>query len=193
MQKQIKKREDARIIKTRTKLFSAFTELLSKKPFEEITINEICDKAGVRRATFYKHFSDKYDFLRVLTSHLVSEFEAQSSAEDIDVSDFCIAFMRKLIHFILDNEKAINLIIKSNMQTTLMDIIIKEVYKHIYSWLEYAVKNGTKLISDTDMVATMLSGGISTIIIKWFTDDKRISPSDLCAEVEILVKVMFAE
>ncbi len=191
MPKNRTKREDARIIKTRTKLFSAFTALLSEKPFEEITINEICDKAEVRRATFYKHFRDKYDFLRVLTSHLVSEFETQSSVQNIAVPDFCIAFVRRLIHFILDNEKAINLIIKSNMQTTLVDIIIKEVYKHIYSWLDYATKNGTKLISNTDIVATMLSGGISTIIIKWFTDDKRISPSELCAEIEILVKVMF--
>jgi AcrR family transcriptional regulator len=56
-------KEDLRVKKTKKALYDAFMTLLSEKQFEDITVNELCDAAGVRRATFYKHYSDKFDFL----------------------------------------------------------------------------------------------------------------------------------
>ena len=53
---------DRRQRKTREAIFNAFTELLSKKNFNQITVGEIIDKADVGRATFYSHFETK-DFL----------------------------------------------------------------------------------------------------------------------------------
>lgn len=53
---------DRRQRKTREAIFKAFTELLSVKGFNQITVGEIIDKADVGRATFYSHFETK-DFL----------------------------------------------------------------------------------------------------------------------------------
>lgn len=53
---------DRRQRKTREAIFHAFTELLSKKDFMQITVGEIIEKADVGRATFYAHFETK-DFL----------------------------------------------------------------------------------------------------------------------------------
>ena len=55
-------KQDLRITKTYRALTEAFFELLSQKKFEDITVNEICNRAVVRRATFYKHFGDKFEF-----------------------------------------------------------------------------------------------------------------------------------
>lgn len=44
----------------------AFFTLLTRKSFEEITVNEICINAGYPRATFYNYFDDKYDLLNYL-------------------------------------------------------------------------------------------------------------------------------
>ena len=53
---------DRRQRKTREAIFNAFTELLSVKDFNQITVGEIIDNADVGRATFYSHFETK-DFL----------------------------------------------------------------------------------------------------------------------------------
>lgn len=53
---------DRRQRKTREAIFSAFTELLSKRDFNQITVGEIIEKADIGRATFYSHFETK-DFL----------------------------------------------------------------------------------------------------------------------------------
>ena len=53
---------DRRQRKTREAIFNAFTQLLSKKDFNQITVGEIIAGADVGRATFYAHFETK-DFL----------------------------------------------------------------------------------------------------------------------------------
>ena len=53
---------DRRQRKTREAIFNAFTQLLSTKDFNQITVGEIIDGADVGRATFYSHFETK-DFL----------------------------------------------------------------------------------------------------------------------------------
>lgn len=53
---------DRRQRKTRESIFNAFTELLSKKDFGQITVGEIIANADIGRATFYSHFETK-DFL----------------------------------------------------------------------------------------------------------------------------------
>lgn len=46
---------------------TAFSEtmltLLGQKPFEKISVNELCEVADYPRATFYNYFDDKYDLL----------------------------------------------------------------------------------------------------------------------------------
>ena len=46
------------------KIFSdTLFKLLTEKAFENITVNEICEKASIPRATFYNYFDDKYDLM----------------------------------------------------------------------------------------------------------------------------------
>ena len=46
--------------KTRSALTSALYDLLCPKSFDDITVTELCEKAVIRKATFYKHFSVIY-------------------------------------------------------------------------------------------------------------------------------------
>src|SRR5690606_18334718 len=51
------------IVKSREAINKAFMELFLAKPFEQITINDIADRANVNRGTVYLHYSDKYELL----------------------------------------------------------------------------------------------------------------------------------
>ncbi len=55
--------EDLRIRRTHKLLWEALMTELSLRPFEEITVKEICERAMVHRSTFYKHYEDKYALL----------------------------------------------------------------------------------------------------------------------------------
>lgn len=52
---------DLRILKTQERLQNALLELLETKELKEITVKEICDKAGISRNAFYQHYGYKED------------------------------------------------------------------------------------------------------------------------------------
>ncbi|WP_219837245.1 TetR/AcrR family transcriptional regulator [Paenibacillus sp. R14(2021)] len=54
---------DRRIVKTKEAINKAFLELFVSKAFEQITINDISERANVNRGTVYLHYTDKYDLL----------------------------------------------------------------------------------------------------------------------------------
>ena len=52
---------DRRVVRSRDRLGDALIELIQEKPFDEITVQEVLDRAGVGRTTFYAHYRDKDD------------------------------------------------------------------------------------------------------------------------------------
>lgn len=73
---------DRRQRKTREAIFAAFTELLSRKDFNQITVGEIIAKADIGRATFYAHFETKDFLLKAFCEELFCHiFDTAHSAE----------------------------------------------------------------------------------------------------------------
>ena len=65
--------------KSRSKYFNtavrfdkALLSLLEKKPFEYITIREICETAEVNRSTFYLHYENTSDLLKETTAYVLA-------------------------------------------------------------------------------------------------------------------------
>lgn len=55
------KKMDRRILRTRDTLGDALVALMHEKSFDDITVQEVLDRAGVGRSTFYVHYRDKDD------------------------------------------------------------------------------------------------------------------------------------
>ncbi|QBD75832.1 TetR/AcrR family transcriptional regulator [Ktedonosporobacter rubrisoli] len=54
---------DLRVKRSHKLLRDAFIELIAEKRFDEITVGDISARAMVNRATFYRHYQDKYDLV----------------------------------------------------------------------------------------------------------------------------------
>jgi AcrR family transcriptional regulator len=52
---------DRRVQRTRDQLGDAMVALMLEKPWPEITVQHVLDRAGVSRSTFYAHYRDKDD------------------------------------------------------------------------------------------------------------------------------------
>lgn len=74
-------KKDARVTKSIKTILDATMTLLSKKAFEKIAVNDICQEALLSRSTFYSYFEDKYDLLRYALEALKSNFIAKGTAQ----------------------------------------------------------------------------------------------------------------
>jgi AcrR family transcriptional regulator len=54
---------DPRIKRTRAMIEQAFLDVLQEKSFTSMSVQDITEKAGVNRTTFYLHFTDKYELV----------------------------------------------------------------------------------------------------------------------------------
>ena len=59
----MKKSNDRRIRYTRYALQNALIVCMQQKPFNRITVREICETADINRSTFYMHYKDIYELL----------------------------------------------------------------------------------------------------------------------------------
>lgn len=75
---------DPRIIRTKKLLVEAFQEVSREKKMSQITVKDITERATVNRATFYAHFTDKYDILDyTLSETILKDLNNTLSVSDI--------------------------------------------------------------------------------------------------------------
>ncbi|MCR8656480.1 TetR/AcrR family transcriptional regulator [Paenibacillus endoradicis] len=79
---------DRRILKTQDAIKKAIIELMSEKKFDQITIQDISDRANVSRRTIYLHYMDKFDLLDKLIEEHINELRVLCLSEsEMDSKD----------------------------------------------------------------------------------------------------------
>jgi AcrR family transcriptional regulator len=88
---------DRRILKSQEAIKKAVIELMSEKNFDDITIQDISDRANVSRGTIYLHYLDKYDLLdKLIEEHINEMRELCESASEMDFIDANLIWFKYL-------------------------------------------------------------------------------------------------
>jgi AcrR family transcriptional regulator len=67
-------KEDRQSRRTYRLVSDAFIELLLEKPYDAILVQDILDRAGIGRTTFYAHYFDKKDALESTVEQMMETF-----------------------------------------------------------------------------------------------------------------------
>jgi len=165
---------DRRQRKTREAIFAAFTDLLSKKEFGQITVGEIIDKADVGRATFYAHFETKDYLLKELCEELFCHIFDVANNEnkdhkhifDCDANDS--VFLHLFRHFQKNDNNILQLLSSQNNDLFLRYFklnLIKLVESQLYLFED---RKNEKL-PDSFWINHIASTFVETI--KWWIDN----------------------
>ena len=82
VKEQTQQKVDPRIQRTRQLLNQALQELAAEKGFQAVTVQDITQRAGINRATFYAHFVDKFDLLEYAMREMFRAAVRQKLADD---------------------------------------------------------------------------------------------------------------
>lgn len=180
---------DLRILKTHKALITTFLLLLEQKHFEDITVKELCDVSMVRRATFYKHFADKYEFSIFVFRELQHQFYAEHTIQydEIRPKSYYIDVLRKTIAFISQNEKLVHSILQSNMSPSLLNVLADEIAFNLKFHLKKDEAKGAVLPASPEILAPFYTGALTQVIRWWLMQKDRLSEEQL---VEELLKII---
>lgn len=113
--------------------------LLAKKPFETISVNEICEISNFPRATFYNYFDDKYDLLNycwyLLSNQIYLNEQPIVASEKVlpvlfDRTYYLLSSHNELLSGILKHNP-LNSSLISNFSTYLKRVIQDVFHEHL--------------------------------------------------------------
>ncbi len=182
------KKEDLRIRRTHKLLCEAMFALLETQSFDEISVVNICDKAMVHRATFYKHFKDKYEFMEYVTKEKLRDFYAESKkfADFSDKEKLYRAMIDNILLFIEENKPMLRLAASSS-NSNFFDSLHRIVYEELLSFLTSSQKNGETYRAPVDIYAKFLTGGFMSLIRWWLSDETDYSREEMAKHIECML------
>lgn len=83
---------------TKNALATALKNLMNEKPFEKISVGDICEQCNMNRKSFYYHFQDKYDLV-----NWIFDTEFIAHAKKMNYSD-SLAFFSDISRFFYKNQ-----------------------------------------------------------------------------------------
>ena len=167
--------QDLRVQRTHRLLKEAFIRLLVEKEYEEITVQEICEQAMVRRTTFYQHFEDKNSFLNWFLQERQNDFYCQipSDIPAENLREYYIAVIRSAMKYLLENPEMKKLLLGSGEQSQyLLDCYLRACTKDVVQRMEGVPGLKEKIAPfPLDLLAEYYIGSVVSVAKWWFKND----------------------
>lgn len=168
--------EDLRVKRTLKHLESGYLKLAETRSYEEISVVDICSAADVHRASFYKHFKDKPDFLNYITRHKIQEFYEQTLplAPYSSTKEFYSTFATLAVQFLTENKQMLLNTVNTDNVGTFYDAICVALSQNITNFIAITEENGKphKEVSP-EFISDFIAGGLITVLYNWLK-----SPND---------------
>lgn len=165
---------DRRERKTRTAIFTAFIELVSRKNYNKITVEEIINLANVGRATFYSHFETKDYLLKELAEELFchiidSTLEIENNHVHIFSCDATDSVFLHLLKHIQNNDNNILKLLSSQNNELFLNYFKANLYKLVKRNLSKFDNKNYKILPESFIINHITTVFVETV--KWWIDD----------------------
>jgi len=171
-------KSESKYFNTSVKFDKALLSLLENRPFEYITIKDVCERAEVNRSTFYLHYENMSDLLQETIQYVIDDFLSFFPKNARDIINQLEVCNREDLYFI--NEKYLFpylSYIKKNkhiFQTVLTQPIVFDselIYHRIFNSIFNPILERFHYpINERRYVMMFYVNGITAIITQWLKD-----------------------
>ena len=174
-------KSESKYFNTATKMDLALISLLKKKPFEYITVSEICETASVNRSTFYLHYETISDLLDETTRYLLDDFRSYFPTDTIDLVwcdrnelvFVCDKYLTPYLTYIKNHKEVFGTAITHNKL-----LKFEDVHKRLFDNIFNPILDRFHYPSNTRQYVMMYYlNGINAIVLEWLKNgcDKSIA------------------
>ena len=153
---------------TKNALAASLKNLMREKPFEKISVSDICETCGMNRKSFYYHFKDKYDLVNwIFYVDFLGKMDITSYHTGWDaVQDICNRFY--------EDREFYESALKIEGQNSFHDYIIDM----IHPLMSYYIKDLYKDEEAKDFFITFFGDAFLASIMRWMSEDMKMKPDE---------------
>lgn len=177
-------RSDPRVVRSRRALGDALVELLHERRFDDITVQDILDRAGVGRATFYAHYRNKQDVLHTGVEHLFTHLDAV--LERGPSSGTRLVPVREYLEHLQEAEVFIASLRASGRLDEMWELSLDFVADMVRRRIE--AREGVHGAMSPTLVARMLAAALMEMVRWWLERPGREAPQRLDATFHVLAR-----
>lgn len=179
MQEQNETRYARRKQRTRNALKKAAAELLMRKGYESLTIQDITDQLDLARATFYVHFNDKDDILWSLLQDHFSQLNETLQAElPLQTLNRHQQKLRLIFDYAAKERELLAVMLSDRGHITLTRRFTRYIATIIKADIEKGLTPHQAEVP-IDFKANYLAGALLQVLTWWLENDNNLSPRTL--------------
>jgi AcrR family transcriptional regulator len=165
---------DRRVARTRDVLGGALVRLMHEKPFDEITVQQVLDRAGVSRSTFYTHYTDKND---LFLGDVDDFWEGMATLLSRSGETHRVAPVRELFAHVADAREFYAALVASGKIHDVMDL----GRAHFAREIERKLKELPQAMTSEHraVLANMFAGALFALLTWWLDRGIKESPAQM--------------
>jgi AcrR family transcriptional regulator len=175
---------DPRIVRSRRMMMDALVRLLSKKEFDDISIQEIADEATLNRATFYLHYPDKSALLQAMTDVRFRDLIERRGISFTDCNGALRAIALGVCDYLVESTKCPSQLAQIPLEGSIIPVV-EGMFKE--GLAKHAMAPGI----DAALLATTAAWAVFGAARCWFQTTDRIPAEEMATKIENMVKPVF--
>lgn len=184
-----KQRKDPRVIRTQHLLKQAFIDLMEEKEYEQITVQDISDRATVKRVTFYLHYKDKNDLMFQCIDEILNDLrkkvnEQVSFSEGYDFLDEQPhpSFIQ-LFHQIAENFTFYKGLLVTNRIPYLTKGLLEIIHEFVSEGINQIEPDDHNLTADRNLIIKYVESAFLEVIIWWIENNMHFSEHEMAFQL----------
>lgn len=170
---------DPRPLRTRERLGDALVSLILEKPFDDITVQEVLERAQVSRSTFYEHYRDKDDLLVSDTEDFLDWLVAHVPAADAK-SDRVLP-VRELFAHVAEMGELVSALEASGRLEVFYELAQAYFARAIEQRFAVLPRAAALPADRRSPLAQTLSGGLLSLMRWWIASGRSGTPEEMDA------------
>lgn len=172
-----KQKTDRRVRRTRDRLGDALIGIMREKSFDAITVQEVLDRAGVGRSTFYAHYRDKLDlFLGDLDEFLEAMATALSLGGDASRR---VAPVREFFAHVAGERRLYDALVESGRMQDFLELAQGHFARGIEPRLAELPRPRAVAHAHRAAHAHALAGSLLSLLTWWMALDAPAPPGEM--------------
>ncbi|MGB6386601.1 MAG: TetR/AcrR family transcriptional regulator [Terriglobales bacterium] len=171
---------DPRILRSRRMLMDALIKLLSKKEFDDISVQEIADEATLNRATFYLHYPDKNALLQAMTESRFRDLMKRRAITFTDCNGALRAIALGVCDYLAETTGCPSQLSRMPLQSSIIPVV-EDMFK------EGLALHGIAPDADAGLLATTAAWAVFGAARRWFQTLDRVPAEEMAARIETMV------